>query len=129
MQDVLLCQFAPSIGVWFRVQTRTGPKIPASGPVRGSNLNRTENPCFRSGSGFRSSPNRNRTIVNPEPRSSSGFGQIPQTGPSVRFKVQPKRAMNRTEPDFDTTTSPNLPIMCQDNIDGLLMKVIDFFIY
>ena len=67
----------PSIDVRFRVQTQTGLKIPASGPVRGSNLNRTENPCFRSGLGFRTSPNRNQTIVNPEPRSGLGFSQIP----------------------------------------------------
>ena len=40
----------------------------------------------------------------PEPRSGSGFGQIPQTGPRVQFRVQPDTLLNRTEPDFDTTT-------------------------
>src|SRR6266702_4073422 len=47
----------------------------------------SKNPDFTSSLGFTTPLNQNWTIVNPKLRSSSGFSQVPQTGPRVWFRL------------------------------------------
>src|SRR6266702_6762316 len=73
----------------------------------------SKNPDFTSGSGFTTPLNRNRTVVNPELRSSSGFSQVPRTGPRVWFGVLPTEAKNWTELNFSSTTQSTWPYKMQ----------------